>query len=306
MKTLYLTNDLREELKKPFGSPIFGKKTEIIRDFKKIIKNRKLKRIICVGDYCSLTLPADIKIFDGRIRRNKRVCTQEHFLSCKNPPASIDVGVWRVIKKALKNNENVFVEGEEDLLVIPCVLLAKNRDGVVYGLPDRGVSLVEVSAKTKNKAREILGKFKKRKFKKIVFGGTFDRLHKGHRYFILMAKYYANKAIIGLCSDEMLKKTKKDYKKIQSFRERKRGLESYLKKINLRYKVFRIDDIYGPTTGDKDIEAILLTEETFKNGVKINERRRKGGLAELNYIILPYILDLKGRKISSSTFRSSS
>ena len=306
MKTLYLTNKLRKELKKPFGAPILGEKAEIVKKFKKIIKRQGLKKIICVGDYCSSTLPADIKIFDGRIRRNKRVCTQEYFLSCKNPSASIDGGVWEVLKRAIRDNENVFVEGEEDLLVIPCLLLAKNKTGIVYGLPDKGVSLVEVSSKTKLDFRKILRKFRERRFEKIVFGGTFDKLHKGHRYFILMAKYYAKEAIIGLCSDKMVKTTKKDYKKIQSFQERKNNLKNYLRKINLRHKIFKIDDIYGPSIEDKNIEAILLTEETFNNGVKINKRRKEKGLAELNYIILPYILDLKGRKISSSTFRSSS
>jgi len=38
MKTLYLTNELRKELKKPFGSPIFGEKTEIVKKFRRIIK----------------------------------------------------------------------------------------------------------------------------------------------------------------------------------------------------------------------------------------------------------------------------
>jgi len=304
MKTLYLTNKLREELKKPFGIPIFGQKRQIVKDVRKLIQKKHIKKLICVGDYCSLSLPSDIRIFDGRIKRNKRVCLQEYFLSCKNPPASINADVWTVLKEAIKENENVFVDGEEDLLVIPCVLLAKRKYGIIYGLPDKGVSLIEVSLKIKKVFRKILRKFKKGKFKKIVFGGTFDKLHKGHRYFILMAKYYAKEAIIGLCSDKMVKATKKDYKKVQSFRERKRNLENYLKKINLRCQIFKIEDIYGPAIEDKNIEAILLTEETFKNGVKINKIRKKKRLSELDYIILPYILDLKGKKISSIFLRS--
>lgn len=305
MKTLYLTNELRKKLKEPFGKPIFGEKQKIIRSFEKKIKQKKYKKVICVGDYCSLTLPCDIKIFDGKIKRNKKVCTFEYLLSFTSPPASINKEAWKILKRALKENENVFVNGEEDLLVIPSVILAEEGDLVVYGLPKKGVSLIEVTKKIKKDFRKLLRRFKKEKFKKAVFGGTFDRLHKGHRYFILMAKYYAKEAIVGLCSDKMVKGRKKDYKKIQSFKERKKNLENYLKKIRLGYQISKIDNIYGSAAKDETIEAILLTEETFGNGVKINKARKKRALPELIYIILPYLLDKKGKKISSSKIRSS-
>ncbi|MFH0987445.1 MAG: pantetheine-phosphate adenylyltransferase, partial [Patescibacteria group bacterium] len=222
-----------------------------------------------------------------------------------NPPASINKDSWAVLKKAIKKGENVFVEGEEDLMTIPCVLLAPKGYGIVYGLPGKGVSLIEVSAKTKIAFKRLLKKFNEGKFKKIVFGGTFDRLHKGHRYLILMAKYYAKKALIGLTSEELVKKTKKDYKKVQSFEERRKTLENYLKKINIDYRIQRINDIYGSSIKDKTLDAILLTEETFENGTRINGIRKKEGIRELDYIILPYIFDLKGKKISSSSVRAS-
>lgn len=304
MRTLYLTNKLREDLKNPFGTPILGKKTEIVKRIKKITKKRKIKKLICVGDYCSLYVPSDIKIFDGRIKRNKRVCLQEYSLSCKNPPASIHKSVWGALKGAIRNNENVFVDGEEDLLVIPCALLSEEQYGIVYGLPDQGVSFIEVSSKTKKVFKTVLERFRTNKFRTIVFGGTFDRLHKGHRYFILRAKYYARKALIGLCSDRMVKDKKRDYKKIQSFIKRRRNLNDYLRKINFPHEIFKIETIYGSAIEKRDIEAILLTEETFENGVKINKERKKRGFPSLNYIVLPYFLDLKGGKVSSSSIRS--
>jgi len=56
-------------------------------------------------------------------------------------------------------NKNVFVEGEEDLLVIPTVLLAKEGSMVVYGFPEKGICLIEVSSETKKNFKEILNKF---------------------------------------------------------------------------------------------------------------------------------------------------
>ncbi|MBU4480952.1 GTP-dependent dephospho-CoA kinase family protein, partial [Patescibacteria group bacterium] len=60
---------------------------------------------------------------------------------------------------AIKENKNVFVKGEEDLLAIPAVLLAGKNTAVVYGLPNKGICLVKISPKTKKNFKELLKKF---------------------------------------------------------------------------------------------------------------------------------------------------
>lgn len=299
MKTYFLLNELRRELKKVWGIPILGEKKEVAKKFKKVIREKKIKKIITVGDYCSLNLPSDVKIFDGRIGRNKMAPLQEYSFSCWNPPASINKEVWKTLKKATSKNGNVFIDGEEDLLVIPSVLLSRKKTAVVYGFTSKGICLIEVSPEIKKGFRKLLKKFRKGKFKKIALGGTFNGLHPGHRYFLSLAKYYAKKAIIGLCSDQMVKTRKKNFRKILPFKERKRALENYFKRTGLRSKIVEINDIYGPAIKDKEIEAILLTEETFSNGIKINKIRKKNKLKEIHYIILPYLLDKTGKKMGS-------
>ncbi len=297
MDSYFLLNELRRELKKVWGIPILGEKKEVAKKFKKVIRERKIKKIITVGDYCSLNLPSDVKIFDGRIGRNKMVPLQEYSFSCWNPPASINKEVWKTLKKAMSKNGNVFIDGEEDLLVIPSVLLSRKKTAVVYGFTSKGICLIEVSPEIKKGFRKLLKKFRKGKFKKIALGGTFNRLRPGHRYFLSLAKYYAKKAIIGLCSDQMVKARKKNFRKILPFKERKRALENYFKRTGLRSKIVKIEDIYGPAIKDKEVEAILLTEETFSNGIKINKIRKKNRLKELHYIVLPYLLDETGKKM---------
>ncbi len=303
MGSYFLLNALRKELKKIWGFPILGEKKEVAKRFKKVIGEKKFKKIITVGDYCSLNLPSDVKIFDGRIGRNKLSCLPRRapkgFLRGWNPPASINKEVWKTLKKAISKNENVFIDGEEDLLVIPSVLLARKRTAVVYGFASKGICLIEVSPEIKKSFRKLLKKFRKGKFKKVVLGGTFNRLHPGHRYFLSLAKYYGESAIIGLCSDQMVKVRKKNFRKILPFKERKRALQNYFKRTGLKSKIVEINDICGPAIKDKEIEAILLTEETFSNGIKINKIRKKNKLKELHYIILPYLLDKTGKKISS-------
>ena len=139
MKTFYLTNKLRQELKKPFGIPILGIEEETDKKFKQFLEKRKIKKIITVGDCCSLTIPSDIKIFDGRMNRNEispiSPCLQPSpspRSSCLNwtlrgfnPPGTINKNIWKTLKKAIKEKKNVYVEGEEYLLTIPCALLEK-------------------------------------------------------------------------------------------------------------------------------------------------------------------------------------
>ena len=163
METYFLPKKLRPELRKIWGTPLFNGKEEVLKKFQQFIKEKKFKKIITVGDYCSLYLPSDIKIFDGRIKRRKIKIPlgwqRAGLLSCQNPARTIQKEVWPVIKKAIKNEENVFVDGEEDLLVIPCVLLSEKNTAVVYGFPEKGVCLIEVSPRIKKVFKELLKRF---------------------------------------------------------------------------------------------------------------------------------------------------
>ena len=159
MKTYFLLSGLKKELRKIWGIPFFNGRGKITRKFKKFIQEKKFKKIITVGDYCSLTLPSDIKIFDGKIKRRKIEKLLKFSLSCQNPAGTIQKEVWPILKKAVENNENIFVDGEEDLLVIPSVLLAEKNTAVIYGFPGKGVCLIEVLPKTKKAFKELLKKF---------------------------------------------------------------------------------------------------------------------------------------------------
>jgi len=156
----YLPKELRPELRKVWGIPIFGKEKVVEKKFKELILKKKFEPVVTVGDYCSLTLPSDIKIFDGKIERKKIKKLLPFSLNYSNPPGTIQKGVWSVIRKALKERKNVFIDGEEDLLVIPCVLLAKKSSAVIYGFPKKGVCLIEISPKIKKNIKELLKKFR--------------------------------------------------------------------------------------------------------------------------------------------------
>lgn len=155
------SNKIRKNLKKPFG-PIV-----------KITKKIKSKEpSICVGDATTANfLKADIvpklAIVDFYIRR-QRVYQNLHELGfaqpnpdviVKNPPGQISKSLVLEVEKALRRkstNQIILVKGEEDLAVIPTVLLSPLGTTVFYGQPQRGAIQITVDLKTKQKLLDLL------------------------------------------------------------------------------------------------------------------------------------------------------
>jgi hypothetical protein len=158
-KTYYLPKRLRPELKKIWGTAILGKNNEVFEKCQKFIKEKGFKKVITVGDYCSLSLPSDIKIFDGKIKKKQIENTLPFSLECSNPAGVINKDVWPIINQGIKEEKNLFVKGEEDLLVIPAVLLSEKGTAIIYGLPGKGIGIIESSEEIKKNLKKLLEKF---------------------------------------------------------------------------------------------------------------------------------------------------
>jgi len=159
MKTLTLPKNLTPELRKPWGRFFEGKRKEVKRKVGEWLKTKKFKKIICVGDLVSKDFSGTTKIFDGKIRRKKTKITLIWHFKVKNEKGKIEKNVWGKIKKAIKENKNLFVEGEEDLMVIPAVLLSPKNSVVIYGLFKKGVCAIKVSKKIKKRIQNLLKGF---------------------------------------------------------------------------------------------------------------------------------------------------
>ena len=97
-------------------------------------------------------------------------------------------------------------------------------------------------------------------YKLVAIAGTFDRLHKGQRFFISEAFKQGEKVLIGLTSDNFaiskLKSQNSNLQlKSQNYQERNRQLEIYLKEEGFleRSTITGIDDVYGPAGKNKKI-----------------------------------------------------
>lgn len=129
------------------------------------------------------------------------------------------------------------------------------------------------------------------KFKRVVIGGTFYKLHKGHKALIKKALEVGDLILIGLTTDEMAKKMIKGHS-VGDFEERKRGLEKFLREMKAldRVQIFPINDPYGPTLVDGDIDAIVASTETVKRAREINSLRQKNGLKPLKIVVIKMVL----------------
>jgi uncharacterized protein (UPF0218 family) len=156
-----------QRLKEPFGRLLPGTPAKTMSALNSIISQTQPRRITAVGDVVSReTLVAGITVnlrildhismrrptaaFNLKVSRTYRV---------KNPAGVITLEAWETIKKAMKDNEAlIVVEGEEDLLALPCIVESPNNCLVLYGQPSKGLVVVDTNSKVKDEASLILSR----------------------------------------------------------------------------------------------------------------------------------------------------
>ncbi|TFG11133.1 DUF359 domain-containing protein [Candidatus Thorarchaeota archaeon] len=121
--------------------------------------------VVAVGDVTSETVTAagytpDVCIVDGITRRGNYDLTLDGDIeyTIYNPAATVYPEAWSVIDTAIhdKKKSLVFVEGEEDLMGFPAVLLAPEGAVMLYGQPDVGIIWVSVNDDNAKAARNFI------------------------------------------------------------------------------------------------------------------------------------------------------
>lgn len=135
-----------------------------------------------------------------------------------------------------------------------------------------------------------------------AIGGTFDLLHKGHRFFLREAVKVAGKdmLVVGITSDEFALKLRDE---VNPFEERKKRVEEFLKSLGANFTIVRLDDPYGPAIELEELEAIVVSEETFSRALEINKIREKRGLRPLKIHKIPIVTGEDYKKISCRKIR---
>ena len=143
-----------------------------------------------------------------------------------------------------------------------------------------------------------------KKFSKVCLGGTFDYIHLGHKSLLEMAFSTSNEVIIGLTSDKRANLNRVN-EELHTYEERYGNLDVFLTKtFSEKYSIVKLNDVWGPGIFDKDLEAIIVSEETKDVAFELNKNRKLKNLGELEVITVPLILAKDGKKISSTRVRN--
>ncbi|MDH5416289.1 MAG: GTP-dependent dephospho-CoA kinase family protein [Nitrosopumilus sp.] len=122
--------------------------------------------IITVGDRTTkkmieFGLIPSLQIIDGQEKREKKEppkLANAIELTVQNPAAEITSQSIEMIKNALTMQPPVrlFVDGEEDLLVLPVCIYAPENAIVLYGQPNEGLVIVKITPEIRNKVQSLL------------------------------------------------------------------------------------------------------------------------------------------------------
>lgn len=147
------------------------------------------------------------------------------------------------------------------------------------------------------------GKMKK-KFHEVGVGGTFDELHRGHMALLSEAFEVGEHVLIGLCSDDFVKKLHKPHL-VASYDQRLEDLQMFLKDHDWleRATIVALSDPFGPTLVNGSIEALIVSKETEPTAKEINKRRRKAGEPPLQVITINMVPSENHSPISTTRIR---
>lgn len=129
----------------------------------------KGKKLVTVGDISTLKFLKNniipfLAVYDKRYLRKKMKRRDisyirkfyKHQMRIKNPPGTISNGFLEKTKTMLRKGGLVFVDGEEDLTILPLVVNATMEYLFAYGQWNMGLIVVTPTKKTKTKARRLL------------------------------------------------------------------------------------------------------------------------------------------------------
>ncbi|KAI1285198.1 Bifunctional coenzyme A synthase [Halotydeus destructor] len=148
-------------------------------------------------------------------------------------------------------------------------------------------------------------------FQRVCLGGTFDNIHSGHERLLKEAVSRCTECLTIGVTDESMVRSKLLWELITPVDERIANITKFVKSVNqaIEYKVVPINDPFGPATADETLQCIVVSEETIRGAIKINDIRKERHMSELEVVVVNLIAeegkesDHEEDKISSSTNR---
>ena len=132
----------------------------------------KSKFIVTIGDICTIKIIQEVRIpdliiVDFKTKRNipleKENIEKIENINCTeiklvNKAGTISKELYEAIKVSIESERQtkIIVEGEEDLATLPVIGNCKIGAKVIYGMPDKGMVVVDVNQQAKERANNFL------------------------------------------------------------------------------------------------------------------------------------------------------
>lgn len=141
-------------------------------------------------------------------------------------------------------------------------------------------------------------------FELVAMGGTFDIIHKGHKKLLSKAFEISDMVIIGLTSDELAQR--KGKKILNDYQQRSDALARTLDEdFEGSYQISKLEDDFGPAVLEEGVQALVVSEETQRQGDVLNALRAEKNLSPVKIILVPMVMAQDGRRISTTRIRNS-
>lgn len=142
-------------------------------------------------------------------------------------------------------------------------------------------------------------------FSLVATGGTFDIIHRGHLTLLSNSFKISDKVIIGLTSDEFARKRGKTL--VNNYQTRLDNLTTIISKKfpSSSFDIHKLDNDFGPAVLTKEVEALVVSEETSGQGKILNQLRASKNLPPVKIITIPMFLAKDGVRISTTRIRNS-
>jgi uncharacterized protein (UPF0218 family) len=129
--------------------------------------------LITVGDVVSLTfrkhgIRPDLSIYDGFTERREMtefagLVSDEPRTKVVNPAGTITVDMAEAVLAGIEGKTGLIeVVGEEDLALLPCILLSPIGTQIVYGWPGKCMMLITTDELTKKTAMELMAELEEK------------------------------------------------------------------------------------------------------------------------------------------------
>lgn len=143
-------------------------------------------------------------------------------------------------------------------------------------------------------------------YSEVAVGGTFDRLHAGHRLLLTTAAWAScNTVWIGVTSDELLvRKTHRAL--IAPQKARASAAAHFIRRSAPTLATVRtseLRDSSGVAGTEPSIRALVVSGETLQGANRVNQERTTRGLAALAILAVDVLFQADG-KLSSSALRA--